>query len=60
MQRLKTKKHQAALLGSGIIGITVSNAAWALVIQVPEPSTLSLFGAAAVAGVILWRLKNRK
>ena len=60
MQRLSIKKHRLILAGVGMTGAAVSNSAWALVIQIPEPSTLSLFGAAAVVAVVLFRLKNRK
>ena len=55
-------RREVALQQAGVLvaGGATAGPAWALVIQVPEPSTISLFGAAAVVAVLVYRFRNRK
>jgi|GEM_PF-5234362 len=39
---------------------TISGNAYALDLQVPEPSVLSLLGAGAVVGILAWRIKRKR
>ncbi len=45
---------------TGLTVLTVSDAHARVVETLPEPSVLSLSGIAVVAGIVAYRLKNRK
>lgn len=48
------------LLSASVLALICSPALARAPISLPEPDTLTLFGFAAVAGIIAWRIRKRK
>ena len=60
LQQLGTSARRPRSLLAGALAVAASEALARAPNAVPEPSLLSLIGAAAVAGIIAYRIKNKK
>ena len=60
LQPFGTAARRPRYLLAGALAVAASEALARAPNAVPEPSLLSLLGAAAVAGIIAYRIKNKK
>ena len=60
LQNLGTVVRRSRFLLAAALAVAASEALARQPNAIPEPSLLSLVGAAAVAGIIAYRIKNKK